>query len=146
MIVLFRRQVSIMVLYAITLHLGWAWFLLRPGAADVLNVNAIHAIHQWPMTIIAGSAPALAAVIAGAALLALIGLLTDSPWGALLLIPQQTLLTFSAAGAIDSVFLGHFADGAPYPPDFIGADQLYSILAAIFHTMAIYAHTRRGLR
>jgi hypothetical protein len=144
MVIFHNRPISIMVLFAITLHLSWARLLLKSD--DVLKVNAIHALTQWPLKYVAGSAPALAAVIAGVAILALIGLLMQPPWVVPLLVPQQLLLLFSAGGAINSVFLGHFADGAPYPPDFIEADQMYSILAAAYHTLAIVALGMRRVR
>lgn len=125
-----------MVLFAIALHLEWARLLFRSPV--VLKVNAIHALTQWPLSYIVGdSAPTLGVIVAVIAILALVGLFMRPPWVVPLLVPQQLLLLFSAGGAINSVYLGHFADGAPYPPDFIEGDQMYSILAAAFHTLAI---------
>lgn len=135
-----------MVLSAITLHLIWAFLLIRTDPAvhpNVLDINAIHSISQWPMTLLVGSPTALAVLLAGVAVLALAGLLTRTPWVVILLAPQQVLLTFSAAGAISSAWLGHFGDGALYPSSFILADQMYSIVIAVFHTCAIFAHSRR---
>ncbi len=57
--------------------------------------------------------------------------------------PQQILLMMSAAGAVESMWLGQFADGVLRPHTFIIADQIYSILAAIGHTVAIIMHARR---
>lgn len=135
MVTIFQRPISLMVLFAITLHLEWARLLFRSDV--VLKVNAIHALTQWPLKYFAGSATGLAIVIATVAVMALIGLFLNPPWVVPLLVPQQLLLLFSAGGAINSIYLGHFADGALYPPDFIEGDQMYSILAAGFHTVAI---------
>jgi hypothetical protein len=134
-----NRPISIMVLFAVALHLSWATILMLDDAA--LNATAIHALHRY-----IASLPLLAATLAAAALLAVIGLFTRVPWVVLLLIPQQAILMMSAAGAVEAMWLGQFADGVLRPHAFIIADQFYSVLAAIGHTVAIVAHARRVAR
>lgn len=136
MVIFHGRAISIMVLYAIALHVAWAVILIFDDSA--LSVNAINALHRY-----ISFTPLLIAVIFGAAAMALIGLFTTLPWILIFLIPQQALLMMSAAGAIESMWLGQFADGVLRPHAFIAADQIYSVLAAIGHTVAIIAHARR---
>ena len=52
-------------------------------------------------------------------------------------LPQQTLLMSSAAGAIVCVLNGHYADGVPRDWGFILADQLWNIVGMIGHTLAL---------
>jgi hypothetical protein len=139
MVIFHNRPISIMVLFAIALHLSWAILLIFDSSA--LNVNAIYALHLYIQSL-----PVLIGIITGAALMALVGLFTELPWILLFLIPQQALLMMSAAGAIESMWIGQFADGVLRPHAFIAADQLYSVLAAIGHTVAIIAHARRIVR
>jgi hypothetical protein len=139
MMVFHNRPISIMVLFAIALHLAWAALLIFDSSP--LSVNAIDALYRY-----IHPAPLLIFVIMGAAMMALIGLFTELPWVLFCLIPQQALLMMSAAGAIESMWLGQFADGVLRPHAFIAADQFYSVLAALGHTVAIIAHARRVSR
>lgn len=125
--------VSIMVIFAICLHLEWATLLLIDSSAA--NATALHSLFRYIPEI-----HVLALTVASAAILAGIGLWTYRPLIMLLLIPQQILLMMSAAGTIDAVWLGHFADGVIRPRAFIAADQCYAVLAAIGHTVAIIGH------
>lgn len=129
------HSVSIMVSYAVALHLSWAIILLIDGSAT--NATAVHALHRYI------ALPLLPPVIAGAALFAVWGMISNSPWTLVLLLPQQILLMMSAAGAVEAIWLSQFADGVIRARAFIAADQLYSVLAAIGHTLAIIAHARR---
>lgn len=131
-----NRFISIMVLYAICLHFSWALILLVDQSA--INVTAVNALARYIYPI-----GLLAWVVAAAAGAALLGLLINSPWIVVLLLPQQILLMMSAAGAIEAIWISQFADGVIRPRGFIAADQLYSVLAAIGHTMAITIHAIR---
>ena len=127
-----------MVLFAIALHFAWALILFIDDSA--LGATAIHALYRWiPM-------PWLMLVIVGAAMLALISIVSKPPWFVILLLPQQVLLVMSAAGAVEAIWLAQFADGVVRPRAFLAADQFYSILACIGHTVAIIAHTGRVTR
>jgi hypothetical protein len=130
------RSISIMVLYAIALHLSWAVILLFDHQA--INATALNALARYiyPPEL-------LVWVIASAAIAALIALSTRRPWIVLLLLPQQVLLMMSASGAAEAIWLSQFADGVIRSRSFIAADQLYSILAAIGHTAAITIHAIR---
>lgn len=129
------HSVSIMVAYAVALHLAWAVILLFDGSAT--NATALHALHRYI------AMPGLSPVIAGAALVAAYAMWSNSPWTLVLLLPQQILLMMSAAGAVEAIWLSQFADGVIRARAFIAADQLYSVLAAIGHTLAIIAHANR---
>lgn len=134
-----NRLISIMVIYAVALHLLWATLLLID--TNALNATALHAV-QYYIT----SVSWLITILVTAAMMALIGLFTRSPWIVLFLIPQQIILMMSAAGAIEAMWLGQFADGVLRPQAFIIADQSPTVLAAIGHTVAIIAHARRSVR
>lgn len=137
--IFYGRPISIMVLFAIALHIWWAAILIFDSSA--LHVNAIDALYRY-----ISSLPLLIAVIICAATMATVGLFTKIPWVLFFLIPQQALLMMSAAGAVESIYLGQFADGVLRPRAFIAADQFYSVLAACGHTIAIIAHARRTVR
>lgn len=129
------RAVSIMVLSAVALHFIWATILMVDQ--DALGATALSALHRHiPM-------PWLMWVIATAALMALLALVVRAPLFLLMLLPQQILLMMSAAGAVEAIWLGQFADGVVRSRGFLAADQCYSIIVAIGHTAAIIVHARR---
>lgn len=136
MVTICQRPVLIMVLFAITLHLFWASCLLID--LSPLGVNAINALHRFIQP-----PPLLIATLVSVAVLAGIGIFHRNRWAVLLLIPQQIILFMSASGALQSAWLGQFADGVMRPHTFIATDQIYSILLAVFHTVAIMAHASR---
>lgn len=129
------HSVSIMVSYAVALHLAWAVILLIDHSA--VNATAVHALHRWI------ALPWLPASVALAALCAVCAMAWNSRWTLVLLLPQQILLMMSAAGAVEAIWLSQFADGVIRARAFIAADQLYSVLAAMGHTLAIIAHAGR---
>lgn len=131
-----NHPVSIMVLYAIALHLAWASILWFDDAAT--NATALNALFRYIQP-----TGLLSFVIASAAIAALVALFTENPWVVILLLPQQVLLMMSAAGATEAMWLAQFADGVLRPRAFIVADQLYSVLAAVGHTAAITFHALR---
>lgn len=133
------RPISIMVMYAIALHLVWAVIISVDQAA--LGATAVDALHRHIQSV-----PALIAVLVIAAFLAAIGLFTTTPWIVLLLIPQQVLLMMSASGAVEAIWLAQYADGVVRPRAFLAADQIYSVLAAVCHTIAIAAHATRVVK
>lgn len=136
MLILGRRVVSIMVSYAITLHLVWAGILATDY--EVTNATALNALARF-----IHPEPVLIGVLVTAALLAVWGMMTRYPWVVLLLMPQQVLLMMSAAGAFEAIWIAQFADGVVRSREFIAVDQIYSILAAVGHTVAITVHARR---
>lgn len=130
-----NRLISIMVLYAIALHVTWAALIaIDPSAVNATAVNAIYRFVHDPTALIV-----LLLSVAG---LAIVGLFTRVPWIVLLLIPQQCILMASASGTVEAIYLAQFADGVIRSRAFLAADQSYSILAAIGHTVAIIAHAR----
>lgn len=131
-----KRLISIMVLYAIAMHLTWAVLVANDPSA--MNATAVNALYKY-----IPNAVLLSWVLLGVAGSAMVGLFTRVPWIVLLLIPQQLVLMASAAGAIEAIWLAHFADLVERSRAFIAADQCYSILAAIGHTIAIVAHARQ---
>ncbi len=132
------RSISIMILFAIALHLWWTLMIILDQSA--LNATGLASLYRYiqPPQI-------LASVIGGAALLAIIAMVTENPWVVVLLLPQQILLMMGASGAIEAIWLSQFADGVLRPRAFIAADQINSVLAAIGHTVAIISHALNKL-
>ncbi len=130
---------SIMIAVAIVLHIWWALMLSLSDSA--LNATGMHAVHQ-----VITSRPMLIGTLAGVAIAALAGLIIRHPWAWLLLLPQQIILMMSAAGAIEAIWLAQFADGVLRSRAFIAVDQIYSVLAACGHTIAIIAYGIRTSR
>src|SRR5258708_424171 len=109
------RHISIMVMYAVTVHVTWSMLLWFGSSAQ--NTTALHTLTRI------GSPRLIAAMLTGAAALAVIGMISRSAWAALLLLPQQILLLMTASGAIEATWIAEFADGVSRARDFIGADQ-----------------------
>ncbi len=133
MLTFHREPISIMVLFAVALHLFWSAALMIDRAA--LNATAINALARFVQP------PALIALLIAVALMAMVGMLFRLPWW--LLVPQQIVLMMSAAGAIEAMWLSQFADGVLRPAAFIAADQIYSVLAALGHTVALVTYSNR---
>lgn len=138
MIIVRGYSLSIIVFSAVLLHLSWAGILLFDESAT--NATALNALHRYI------SLPKLPPIIAGAALCAVAAMLWPSRWTLALLVPQQILLMMSAAGCAEAIWLSQFADGVVRARGFIAADQIYSIIVAIGHTLAIIAHAVRQTR
>lgn len=135
MVTIRGRPASLMILFAVALHLWWTLMIALDAAA--LHATGVASLYRY-----IHHRDVLAAVIGAAAVMALSGLFVRASWMVLLLVPQQVILMMSAAGAIDAMWLAQFADGVIRPRAFIAADQMYSVLAAIGHTMAIIARVR----
>lgn len=136
MLVIHERQYSIMVMFAVALHLWWAFLIMVDNAA--LGATGVASLHRYihsPML--------LAATIAAAAVMALVGTVSRISWLFMLMVPQQVLLMMSAAGSVEAMWIAQFADGVLRPRAFIAADQVYSILAAAGHTLAVVAYAVR---
>ena len=52
-------------------------------------------------------------------------------------LPQQALMMLSATTAIKCVVRGAYADGVPRPWEFIAADQAWTIVGMLLHTVAL---------
>ncbi len=128
MIEIHHHKYSLIIVYAIVLHLIWGFL----GIADIsaYDATAFSAIHY----VFGGMSPFICFFVAIAAL---IGLNKKGLLGLQLMLPQQALLMLSAFGATMAIVNGHFADGVIRSAFFIAADQTSVILTAIFHTMAI---------
>jgi len=113
---------------AITLHLTWAVLLLSdasPAGTTPISQTATIFGRYWT-----------AAVFAVVGLAALYALWRDNAnpfW----LIPQTAILGAATAGGLAAVASGQYADGTARPWQFILADQLPTILLALFHLIAV---------
>lgn len=130
MFIIRAQRVSVMVLFAVTLHLFWACLTLYDQQA--MGATGLASLYRWiyPPTF-------LIIVLVGASISTLIGIALRHPWSFIMLIPQQILLMMSAAGAIEAIFISQYADGVLRPWAFIAADQAYSVIAALGHTLAM---------
>src|SRR5258706_1372677 len=92
------RSISIMILFAITLHLWWTlMIILHQSALNATGLASLYRYIQPPQL--------LASVIGVAALLALIAMITKSRWAVVLLLPQQICLLIVSSDAIDALSL-----------------------------------------
>lgn len=136
MIYLLGRSLSIVVALSIAQHLFWVGMILFDLHA--LNATGLHALYKYIQP-----PQFLAFTLAISSLSAIVGIMSRLPWLVILLIPQQILLMMSAAGVVEAIYLGQFADGVLRPQAFIASDQIGTILFAIGHTTAMIVHTRR---
>jgi hypothetical protein len=131
------HTLSVMVIYAIVLHLVWVGCLwLDEGVANVTAVYAIRYVLPKPFAVMGMAVVALCAMASFA--------MRNRFLAAGLMVPQQMLLFVSAGGAIQAIVEGHFADGVERPWTFLLADQSPAILAAIGHTLALVGVLRYG--
>lgn len=114
-------------LLAIALHLAWGGLLLyspAPGGATPIHQTVV-AFGRYPAAIVLF-------VVAALALASIVFNL--SSW---FLLPQASILIAASAGGLYAVSVSHYADGVMRPWPFILADQLPTILLAVFHTVAV---------
>ena len=64
-------------------------------------------------------------------------------WSWWCVLPQQGFLILAAFAACQAMWLGKYADGTAIPSAHIVADQLWVVLAALFHPIAVYMIARR---
>ena len=126
-------------LYAIFQHVGWGLLLLWDKRAS--GVTAIASMSDR----LGVTASAVAFLIVG--VLAFVALFLERQrWRGIflapaLLIPQQIVLMFSAAGAVHAMISSSFADGVVRPRAFLIADQYPAVIVMLFHTLAIVSTT-----
>jgi hypothetical protein len=121
---------SVIVLYAIALHLTWAVAIFFDE--NVRQVTAIHELSTY------APYPWTEFILGAVAILALAGLFIKSRlWSVLLMLPQQMILFLSAFGGIEAMYMASFPDGVVRTHAFLIADQMPVILAAVGHTIAI---------
>jgi hypothetical protein len=139
MIRIFNHSVSLMVLYAVVLHLVWAGMLLVDDqVSTVTAIASLRYVFPFPIAIPIMIWCALSAFSAF--------YVRDGYVAAGLMVPQQFLLFISAGGAIQAMVEGQFADGTIRSASFLIADQSPAVLAAIGHTLAIIATARAEWR
>lgn len=122
------------ILFASVMHIGWGTLLfISPSAGASTPVNVLVRVFGGPIR--TGIVLYLVAVVA---LLYLFLPHRINPIAmALMLIPQQTVLLMSAGAGLVAVFHQMYADGVARPWEFILADQLPVILAALLYTAVV---------
>jgi hypothetical protein len=139
MIRIFNHSVSLMVLYAVVLHLVWAAMLLVDNQVSAVTaIASLRYVFPFPFAVLVMIWCALSAFSAF--------YVRNGYWAAGLMVPQQFLLFISAGGAIQAMVEGQFADGTIRSAYFLVADQSPAVLAAIGHTLAIFATARAEWR
>lgn len=128
----FMRPVPIVVFYCTLLHVIWAVLIIFDHSAT--GGTALSALRH-----LLGTDVVVMTALLVSSVCAMAGLFVNAPWNVSLLMPQQSLLFVSAAGAIGAIVLGQFADGVIRPRAFIAADQVHIILIAAAHGAAIIA-------
>ena len=127
-----EKPYSIMVLYAVSLHLLWtAGLLINQDAVHATAISVFEKLFHIEPVIL----PAIFCFVACLALTAL--MVPLGTLSVLLMLPQQFTLMISAYGAVHAMFMGQFGDGVQRPRTFITVDQAPAVLTAVFHTLAI---------
>ncbi len=127
--------------------------MFRLGSLVIISISIIHG--AWGIALLQATLQTTGIdlmmhlcggnVLAGLAFIAAGMLASISTWSTFedpmthiaLLMPQQFLMFVSMVGAMQSMFLGRFADGIVRPPMFIFVDQVWLIVLCIAHVAAI---------
>lgn len=121
----------LIICYAICIHFVWALgMFLDPDSAHATAPALVLYVVQSPLL---GSV--LLFLVAGAAFAGLME--RRRVISALLMLPQQFMLTLAALGAVRAIVIGQFADGTIRSHWFIAVDQIPAVSAVVFHTIAI---------
>lgn len=125
-----HHRYSLIILYAIAVHILWALAAWADGSA--LNSTGLFGV-----TRLFGSTVTPFVCLA-VAVSAAVGLFLRRPaWRLSCMLPQQTVLMLSSFGVLEAISLAQYADGVIRPRAFMIADQAPVILAAFAHTIAI---------
>lgn len=135
-----RQRGFLIILYAIALHLGWAFILLLSHDEIRATPISVFLVFRLPQGMIA----LLFLLAASSAFVGLIAKSMRPIWRIATCSLQQLLLMASAVYAIFSVWSGTYPDGTLRWPAFILVDQLSGILAAFVHTAALWYLYARG--
>lgn len=133
-----RHHFSLMIFYAIVLHLVWAPLLLYDqSVARVTGLAAIRYVLPYP-------AASICLVLAS--LLSFWGLFVKNRFAAaVMLIPQQFFLLTAAIGAGVAIYLHRFPGvEGDFSRAFMTASQMPSMLAALGHTVALLVVAKHG--
>lgn len=125
------RAYPLIVLYAAAMHVIWAIALgIDPAASGATALFFIVKAlgYQWTITVLFVTAIAATAGLAYG---------RDVRNAAMLVLPQQFILFFSATTAIMAIWDGRFADGVERSHWFILADQCPAVLLALAHMVAV---------
>ena len=133
-----RRLINFpIILIAIVQEYLWAISLIWDS--NSINVTAINILSNFM------SVAVLSTVLIAVPTLAAVGFTFHKRINTLLaLVPQQFMLYLSAGGAIESIYLGKFADGVERTQAFLLADQCSAFLIAFFHTWAMVLILKYG--
>lgn len=126
---------SIMIVYAVALHITWGLCMLADTSAA--GGTALGALYR-------SFGNFTAPICFVAAVMALCAFKCRGRLvGVSLMLPQQFLLVISAVGAAHAMEVAHFADGVERSRAFIISDQAPAVLASIGHTIAVLRYALR---
>lgn len=129
----FPTQLRLIVCYATIMHLLWGVLLLIDPTA--FNVTAINVFSSIGLNLYFTSA--LFLLIGSLASFAVYWNIYYIPHSICWVLPQQTILSISAVGALQAMILSRFADGVIRSRVFIIADQMPIILIAVLYGIAL---------
>ncbi len=123
-----RHQVIVLVVIALHICQGIALWI-DPSVTGVTTISSLSRLFSRYGTV---------AIFFGVAWLAFWSFYVKEPLARMLLmIPQQFVLLIAAVGAMTAIQESHFADGVLRPMWFLFADQVWTILVAGGHYLAI---------
>ncbi|TAL08207.1 MAG: hypothetical protein EPO02_13550 [Nitrospirae bacterium] len=116
---------------ASTLHLFWAGLLIFDTAPE--RVTGLNLLHQ-----VFPNRQLLIIVLISFSILAIRAVYRpDGVKSLMMILPQQFLLVIAAIAVIQTIALGHFADGVMRPRTFLAADKASVVLIALFHSFVL---------
>lgn len=123
----------------VVVHLFWAFALILVGPLMVTPKAALLIMflgnETWLLTTLITSS---VAAIGGLSLLS-----SNGFYGTLFMLPQQILLLVSAGGCLIAICTGVYADGEVRNQWFIAADQLFYMIFAVAHSIALLEGLRQ---
>ena len=137
-----RASAPWIIVVAVIVHVCWGLLLLRSAAplGTVSLAESPWSHNQYLAAIVYFAAAALAMVPF------LWRRADDTILGLYFCLPQQALMVLSATTALRCVLRATYADGVPRPWEFIAADQMWTIVGTVGHTLALldwYYFSRR---
>jgi len=128
-----RRRIRLWVVwYSCSIHLVWGIMML---AGVKVNATPVSDIIQLSSDIRAIGL--LLLIVASLAFYGLVNYRYKIHISLWFIAPQQVLVFITAWSSLSAALAGQYADGVARPPEFIFADQLPSIVLAVWHTVAV---------
>lgn len=122
---------SLMILYAVSLHILWGISIIFEPSASKITATAFLS-EMFNSNLLIGTIYIIIGILASFSLFG-----RPKKWKLIMALFQQALLIQSSFSALKCMIYGQFPDGVVRPTLFILADQSSIILAMILHSVAL---------